>query len=67
MMDLPWLPPREYTWEFIFGFRRDVESRVRAALSMAGGDLPPAKEATAQELRWKAEDNWLAQQWALTE
>lgn len=66
-MDVPWLPPVEFTWRRVFGSWRDAETQVRAAMWMAGGGLPPAREATAQELRWKAEDAWLAAQWNLAD
>lgn len=61
--DVPWLPPYPYN------HRRDdeIEARdlqVRLVAREIGSPLPP-RQPSARELRWRAEDWWLMQQWRL--
>lgn len=63
LFDPPWLPRSPYNWVSHYGWRRKAEAEVRMRIQAVGGPPPLVREPDPQELRWRAEDEWLDRQW----
>ena len=67
-MDVPWLPPWPYN-STRDDERRHRQAGLRAELARYfpdGKTVPDPPLPSAREIRWKAEDGWLTDQYGLT-